>query len=113
MYLLAVGVSTSSVKLATVFGLYGQVCANEEAIVPSTDSFVRRDKAPTGLGSCGQEVAMFVLASPRRSAPAVCWSENAPGSSHKTLTLRINGSHSVLFKPCLFISSFPLISSLS
>lgn len=65
MYLLAVGVSASGVKLAAVFGLYGQVCANEEAIVPSTDSFVRRDKAPIGLGSCGQEVAMFVLASLR------------------------------------------------
>lgn len=39
----------SIAKLASVFGLYGQVCANEEAIVLSTDSFVQRDKGPTSV----------------------------------------------------------------
>lgn len=36
-------------KIASVFGLYGQVCANEEAIVLSTDSFVQRDKGPASV----------------------------------------------------------------
>lgn len=43
-------------------------------------------------------------------ALAVWWSKIAPGSPHKTLTLRRTGSHPVLFEPSLFISFFPIAS---
>lgn len=48
----------SIAQLAPVFGLYGQVCANEEAIVLSTDSFVQRDK---GHASVIKKLPCFCL----------------------------------------------------
>lgn len=61
-------VSVSSATLAVLFGLHGEVSANEEAIAMlhqlDIDSFVQRDKAPAGqytwLNSCGQNLNFFI-----------------------------------------------------
>lgn len=74
--------SASSVKLATVFGLYGQVCANEEAIVPSTGSFVQRDKGPTSVV---------------KKLPCFCW--------------RLHGSDVMLHSRCLMVKKCPRLAS--
>lgn len=100
----------SIAKLALVFGLYGQVCANEEAIVLSTDSFVQRDKGSTSVIKklpcfCLRLAGLDKMFHSRRLMV-----KNAPGLPHKTLTLRITGSHPVLFELSLFISSFPIAS---
>lgn len=100
----------SIAKLASVFGLYGQVCANEEAIVLSTYSFVQRDKGTT---SVVKKLPCFGLRlSGLNKMLRFCrlMVKNAPGSPHKTFRLRITWWHPLLFKPSLFISFFPIAS---
>lgn len=78
-----------------LFGLHGEVSANEEAIamLPSTESFVQRDKAPAHCSTSVAEKKAYFLGLKLDSSRSTWWRNSHGCWCHKTLTL--NGADSL------------------
>lgn len=99
--ILTVDGTISGTTLATLFGLYGEVSANEEAIVHQL--FVQRAVSPAELHNRGQKLALFFcFFFTRLSYISICslgrdvklagrWSKMPPAARLTRHTHRING----------------------